>query len=74
MIHAMVNNHQAEPHSTMLETSGTIVDQIFSILIDPGAIERFISSETLKIIKVNAVEKEEFKYVEMQLRRKSLNT
>jgi hypothetical protein len=51
-IHAVVNNHQAEHQSTVLETSGTIVDQTFSILIDPGATERFISSATLKIIKV----------------------
>jgi hypothetical protein len=34
-IHAAVNNRQAEHQSTVLETSGTIVDQTFSILIDP---------------------------------------
>jgi hypothetical protein len=45
--------------------SGTIVDQNFSIFIDRGDIERFISSAVLKRIKVKAVEKEEFRYVEM---------
>jgi hypothetical protein len=64
-IHATVNNHQAEHQSTVLETSGTIVDQNFSILIDPGATERFISSATLKRIKVKVVEQDEFRYVEM---------
>jgi hypothetical protein len=49
----------------MLETSGTITDQMFSVLIDPGATERFISSAVLKRIKVKAVEHEEFRYIEM---------
>jgi choline kinase len=64
-IHAVVNNRQAEHQSTVLEMSGTIADQTFSILIDPGATERFISGATLKIIKVKAVEQDEFSYVEM---------
>jgi hypothetical protein len=49
----------------MLETSGTIIDQNFSILIDPGATERFISIATLKIIKVKEVEQDEIRYIEM---------
>ena len=49
----------------MLETSSTIIDQTFSILIDPGAIESFISSATLKRIKVKVVEQDEFRYLEM---------
>jgi hypothetical protein len=65
MIHAMVNNHQAEHQSTVLETSGTIANQNFSILIDPGATKRFISSVVLKRIKVKEVEHDEFRYVEM---------
>jgi hypothetical protein len=36
-IHAIVNNCQVEHHSTVLNKSGTIVDQNFSILIDLGA-------------------------------------
>jgi hypothetical protein len=36
-IHAMVNNHQEEHQSTILETLRTISDQTLSILIDPGA-------------------------------------
>jgi hypothetical protein len=66
-IHAEVNNRQSEHQSTMLETLGTISNQNFSILIDIGAIESFISSETLKRIKVKAVEHDEFRYVEMSL-------
>ena len=65
MIHATVNNHQAEHQSTMLKMLGTIADQNFSILIYPSAIERFISSETLKIIKVKAFEQDEFRYGKM---------
>jgi hypothetical protein len=64
-IHAMVNNHQAEHQSTVLEMLGTIADQTFGILIDPGATKRFISGAALKIIKVKAVEQDEFNYVEM---------
>jgi hypothetical protein len=64
-IHAVVNNRQVEHQSTVLETLGTIADQTFSILIDPGATERFISGATLKRIKVKAIEHDEFSYVEM---------
>ena len=49
----------------MLETSGTILDQNYNVLIDLGAIERFISSAVLKRIKVKVVKQDEFKYVEM---------
>ena len=51
----------------MLETSGTISNQTFSILIDLGATDRFISSEMLKRIKVKEVKNEEFSYIEMDL-------
>jgi hypothetical protein len=64
-IHIAMNNCQAEHQSTVLETSGTIPDQTFSILIDPGATESSISSVALKIIKVKAVEQDEVSYVEM---------
>jgi hypothetical protein len=66
-IHAVVNNHQAEHQSTVLETTGTIADQTLSILIDPGATESFISGAALKRIKVKAVEQDEFSFVEMAL-------
>jgi hypothetical protein len=65
-IHATMNNHQDKHQSTVLETSGIIVDQNFSILIDPGATESFISSVTLKRIKLKVVEQDEFRYVEME--------
>jgi hypothetical protein len=51
----------------VVETSGTIVDQTLSILIDPGATETFIYSAVLKIIKVKAVEQDDFSFVEMAL-------
>jgi hypothetical protein len=59
-IHAAVNNCQAEHQSTMLETTGTLTDQTLSILIDPGAIESLIYGAALKMIKVKAVEQDEF--------------
>jgi hypothetical protein len=59
----VVNNRQVEHQSTLFETSGTIDDQNFSILIDPSATERFISSATVKIIHVKEVEQDEFRYV-----------
>jgi hypothetical protein len=59
MIHAVMNNRQAEIQSTVFEMSGTIVDQSFSILIDPGATESFLSSEKMKRIKVKAVKHDE---------------
>jgi hypothetical protein len=49
----------------MLETLGTIVDHILSILIDIGAIESFIYGAVLKRIKVKVVEHDEFIFVEM---------
>jgi hypothetical protein len=55
-IHAVVNNHQEEHQWTMLETSGTVINETLSILIDPGATKSFISGATLKRIKVKAVE------------------
>ena len=44
-----------------------IVDKNYNVLIDLGAIERFISSAVLKRIKVKVVKQDEFKYVEMVL-------
>jgi hypothetical protein len=64
-IHAMVNSHQTEHQSTLLETSSTIVDQTLSILIDIGATESFISGVVLKRIKVKLVEQDDFILLEM---------
>jgi hypothetical protein len=66
-IHVAVSNHQAEHQSTMLETTGTVADQILSILIDPGATESFISGAALKRIKVKAVEHDNFSFIGMAL-------
>jgi hypothetical protein len=60
-----MNNFQVEHHSTMLETSGMIIDHHFSILIDPGATEIFVSSVALKRIKVKEIKQYEFRHVEM---------
>jgi hypothetical protein len=64
-IHAAVNNYQAEHHSTVLETTGTVADQTLSILIDLGATESFIFGAVLKRIKVKAFEHDEFSFIEM---------
>ena len=55
-IHAAMNNRQAEHQSTVLEMTGTVIDQTLSILIDLGATESFISGAVLKRIKVNEVD------------------
>jgi hypothetical protein len=65
MIHAMINNRKAEHQSTVLETLGMIIDQKFTVLIDPKATESFIYSVGLKIINVKVIEQDEFRYVEM---------
>jgi hypothetical protein len=69
-IHAVVNIHQAKHQLTVLETSGTVIDQTLSILINPSATESFISGAVLKRIKVKAVEHDEFRFIEMSLRAK----
>jgi hypothetical protein len=62
-IHGTMNNHQDEHRYTMIETSGMILDQQISILIDPIATESLISSGALKIIAVKEIEQDEFRYV-----------
>ena len=59
-IHVVVNNHEADRHSTMIKMLGTIVDQKFSILLDHGATESFISGAEITIIKVKEVEQDDF--------------
>ena len=51
----------------MLETTGIVIDQTLSILIDHGATKSFISGAALKRIKVKAAEQDEFSFVEMTL-------
>jgi hypothetical protein len=63
-IHAAVNNCQVEHQSTILEMLGMITDNHFSILIDLGATEFFISSVVVKIIKVKEFKRDEFRHVE----------
>jgi hypothetical protein len=69
-IHAAVNNHQEEHQSTVLETTGKINNQKFSILIDPRATDSFISHAAFKILKVKVIEQKEFSQVEMASREK----
>jgi hypothetical protein len=61
----VVNNCQEEHQSTMLETSGIVTDQTLIILTVLGAAESFVSRAVLKIIKVKAVEQDQFIFVEM---------
>jgi hypothetical protein len=49
----------------VLDTLGTVANQTLSILIDPGAIESFISGVVLKRIKVKAAKQDDFSFVEM---------
>jgi len=64
-IHASVNNHQEEHQSTVLETTGKINNQNFSILIDPGETDSFISHDASKRLKVKSIEQKEFIQLEM---------
>jgi hypothetical protein len=64
-IHVVVNNHQVEHQSTVLEMTGTITGQTLIILIDPSATKSFISSAALKRIKVKAVKQDKFSFIEM---------
>jgi hypothetical protein len=64
-IDAVVNNHQVENQSTVLETSGTVTDHTLSILTDPSAAESFIFGAALKRIKVKEVKQHQFSFVEM---------
>jgi hypothetical protein len=59
----MVKNCQVQHQSIVFETSGTITDQNFSILIDPDATEIFIYSAFINRINLNKVEKDDFRYV-----------
>jgi len=59
----MMNNHRDEYQSTMIETSGMISHQQFSILIDPTTTKSLLYSAALKIIKVKEVKQDDFRYV-----------
>lgn len=52
----------------MLEASGKINGVVVSILIDPGAIESFISPNALLKCKLVAIEKNDFDQVQMASR------
>jgi hypothetical protein len=54
----------------MFKMTGIVADQTLSILINPGASESFISGATLKRVKVKAVERDEFNFMEMASRAK----
>ena len=64
-IHAAVNNRQAKHQSTVLEATGKINGMKFSLLVDPGTTEIFISYEALSICKVMASKQDDFNMVEM---------
>ena len=60
-----MNNRQAEHQATVLETTGKIDGNVFSLLIDPGATESFISYYALDKGKMMASAQTDFDSVEM---------
>jgi hypothetical protein len=61
----MVNNHQVEHQSIELETPCKINDIFFSILIDLGATNFFISHDALLKLKIKLINQKDFNQVEM---------
>jgi len=64
-IHVVVQNRQVEHQSTVLEASSKINGMVVTILIDPGAIESFISPNALLKCKLVEIEQNDFDHVEM---------
>jgi hypothetical protein len=64
-IYAVVNNHQAEHKSTVVESSGTLNHINVKILFDSGAKNSFISPSALEKSGFAAYEHDEFKQVDM---------
>jgi hypothetical protein len=64
-IYAVVNNHQAEHQSTVVESSSTLNHINVNILFDSGATDSFISPSALEKSGLAAYEHDDFKQVEM---------
>jgi hypothetical protein len=64
-IYAIVNNHQVEHQSTVVDSSGMLNRIDVKILFDFGAIDSFISPSTLEKSGLVAYEHDDFKQVEM---------
>ena len=48
-IYAVLENHQEDHHSTVVEVASKIVEQSISILIDPGSSHTYISPRVVQI-------------------------
>jgi hypothetical protein len=66
-IYAVVNNHQAEHQSTVVESLGTLNHINVKILFDFGAKDSFISPSALEKSGLVAYEHDDFKQVEMTM-------
>jgi predicted aspartyl protease len=64
-IYAVVNNHQEEHQSTVLDLLGTLNHVNVKILFDSGATASFISPSALENCGLAAYEHDDFKQVEM---------
>ena len=60
-IYAMVNNHQDEHQSTVVESSGMLNHINVNILFDSGATDSFISPSALEKSGLAAYEQDDFK-------------
>jgi hypothetical protein len=64
-IYAVINNHQVEHQSTVVESSGTLNHINVKILFDFGAIDSFILPSALEKSGLAAYRHDDFKQVEM---------
>jgi hypothetical protein len=64
-IYAMVNNHQEEHQSTVVESSGTLNYVNVKIIFDSGATYSLISPFSLENCGLATYEHNDFKQVEM---------
>jgi hypothetical protein len=69
-IYTVVNNHQAEHPSTVVDSSSTLNHINVKILFDSGATDSFISPSALEKSGLAAYEHDDFKQVEMALGKK----
>jgi len=54
-INTILEDHQSKFQQTMAEFEGTIFDQTYSILIDPGATLSYIGPSVVEQCKLEAV-------------------
>jgi len=64
-IHAVVQNHQVEHQSTLLEASSKLNGMVVTIFIDFGTTQSFISPNALMKCKLVTIEQNNFNQVQM---------